>query len=66
MTEDLLQQKIQCLLDCMERRSYSATAIALYRRQLKWAREYCMSGDACIPSAADMDHFVAADRKSVV
>lgn len=60
MTEDLLQQKIQCLLDCMERRSYSATAIALYRRQLKWAREYCMSGDACIPSAADMDHFVAA------
>ncbi len=59
MTENVLQQKIQCLLDCMKRQSYSATAIALYRRQLKWAKEYCMSKGACIPSAADMDHFVA-------
>ncbi len=59
MTENVLQQKIQCLLDCMKRQSYSATAIALYRRQLKWAKEYCLSKGACIPSAADMDHFVA-------
>lgn len=59
MTEAFLQQKIQCLLDCMERRSYSATAITLYRRQLRWAEEYCMSKGCCIPSTADMDHFVA-------
>lgn len=59
MTEDFLQQQIQRLLECMEEKAYSATSIGLYRRQLKWAKEYCLSNAGYVPMAADMDHFVA-------
>lgn len=59
MSKDFLQQKIQCLLDCMKSQSYSATSMNLHRRQLKWAEEYCAARGDGKPSAEDVDDFVA-------
>lgn len=59
MPENFLQQKIQCLLDCMKERSYSATYITLFKRLFRWAEEFCVSNGNCIPVSEDMDRFAA-------
>lgn len=64
MSETFLQQKIQCLLGCLEDHSYSVTAIRCYRRHFKWAEEYCLLNDKCMPVLSDSDAFIASTIQS--
>lgn len=59
MSENFLQQKIECLLRCMKEQSYSPSYITQFKRLLKWAQEFCISNGDCVPRPEDMDRFVS-------
>ena len=63
MSESFLQQKIQCLLDCMENHSYSSTAIGCYQRHFRWAEEYCLLNNKRVPALSDANTFISSTTK---